>query len=234
MTNLLLFIVFPYLAVTLAVVGGIYRYYGDRFSFSSLSSQFLEHRMLFWGSVSWHYAIVLILIAHVTDIIIPGWGRYLLLGPDERVTLDLIGLSLALLALYGIMVLIVRRLVNSKIRAVTSIMDWLLLVLLLLQVALGVYIAFNYRWGTLWYLHTGVPWIRSLALLRPDSAAVVHLPLAVKLHFINGFILILLFPFARLVHIFTFPARYLLRPWQVVIWNRRPRLASLEKRSGKA
>lgn len=234
MANLLLFIVFPYLALALAVVGGIYRYYVDRFSFSSLSSQFLEPRILFWGAVPWHYAIVLILIAHVMDIIIPGWWGYLLRGPSELVILDLIGMSLGLLALYSIMVLIVRRLVNSKVRAVTSAMDWLLLAILFLQVALGVYIASSYRWGTLWYLHTGVPWIRSLILLRPDSAAVVHLPLAVKLHFINGFILILLFPFTRLVHIFTFPARYLLRPWQVVLWNRKPGLASFEKRSGKA
>lgn len=93
--------------------------------------------------------------------------------------------------------------------------------LLLLQVALGVYISSVYRWGSLWYLHTATPWIRSLAIFLPDDAAIVHLPLAVQIHLVNAFVLILLFPFTRLVHMFTFPARYLLRPWQLVWWNRR-------------
>lgn len=233
MTNLLLFIVFPYLALTLAVVGGIYRYYVDRFSFSSLSSQFLEPRILFWGSVPWHYGIVSVLLAHLLAIIIPGWWGSLLGSPSLHTALELVGMALGLMALFGIIVLIIRRLVNTKVRAVTSTMDWLLLMLLFLQLGLGMYIAFNYRWGSIWYLHTAAPWIRSIALLRPDSAAVVHLPLAVKFHFINGFVLILLFPFTRLVHIFTFPVRYLLRPWQMVIWNRRHWGANLEKKSGK-
>lgn len=234
MANLLLYIVFPYVAVTLAVVGGIYRYYGDRFSFSSLSSQFLEHRMLFWGAVPWHYGIVSILLAHLLAIIIPGWWGSLLGRPSLHTALELVGMALGLLAMFGIIILIIRRLVNARARAVTSTMDWVLLVLLFLQVGLGMYIAFNYRWGSIWYLHTAAPWLRSLAVFRPDSAAVVHLPLAVKLHFINGFVLILLFPFTRLVHIFTFPVRYLWRPWQVVIWNRRPCQTRLEKSSGNA
>ncbi|MBT1074430.1 respiratory nitrate reductase subunit gamma [Geobacter grbiciae] len=234
MVDTFLYIVFPYVALVLAVTGGIYRYFGDRFSFSSLSSQFLEHRMLFWGVVPWHYGIVSILLAHLLASIVPGWWSSLLSGPNRLATLELIGMSLGLLTLTGLIILVFRRLVNAKARAVTSIMDWLLLGPLFLQVALGVYIAFSYRWGSLWYLHTAVPWLRSLALLNADSATVVHLPLAVKFHFVNGFILILLFPFTRLVHIFTFPVRYLWRPWQVVIWNRQSCQARLEKSSGKA
>ena len=57
MLDTVLFIAFPYVAVILATVVGIYRYYSDRFSFSSFSSQFLESRRLFWGSVPWHYGI---------------------------------------------------------------------------------------------------------------------------------------------------------------------------------
>lgn len=219
----LLYVVFPYVATALAVVGGIYRYFGDRFSFSSLSSQLLEHRFLFWGVVPWHYGIVPLLLAHLFPLIVPGWWGVLLGGPARLIVLELVGMALGLTSLVGIVVLILRRLANARARAVTSVMDWLLLALLLLQVMLGVYIAFTYRWGSLWYLHTAVPWLRSLAFLRPDPGHVIPLPLAVKIHMVNAFILILLFPFTRLVHIFTFPARYVLRPWQVVWWNRRPR-----------
>ena len=220
MADTFLYIVFPYVALILAVVGAVYRYFNDRFSYSSLSSQLLEHRVLFWGTIPWHYGIVPILLAHLLAIIVPGWISVLHQGPIRLAIMGLVGMALGLLALSGLIMLAARRLVNSKARAVTSVMDWLLIALLLLQVALGVYISSVYRWGSLWYLHTASPWIRSLAILLPDDAPIVHLPLAVQIHLVNAFVLILLFPFTRLVHIFTFPARYLLRPWQLVWWNR--------------
>lgn len=229
MTNILLYIVFPYVAIALAIVGGIYRYFGDRFSFSSLSSQLLEHRTLFWGVVPWHYGIVPVLLAHLLAIIIPGWWGLLLGGPGRLTALELVGMALGLMALVGIVVLIVRRLVNAKAQSVTSVMDWLLLVLLLLQVTLGVYIASTYRWGSLWYLYTAVPWLRSLAFFHPDAATVLPLPLAVKAHMVNAFVLILIFPFTRLAHIFTFPARYVLRSWQLVFWSRQQRMRKLSQ-----
>lgn len=221
MANLLLYVVFPYVATALAVIGGIYRYFSNRFSFSSLSSQILEHRLLFWGVVPWHYGIVPVLLAHFLAIIVPGWWGALLGQPVRLTTLELFGMALGPLTLVGIIVLIGRRLANARVRAVTSIMEWLLLILLLVQVALGVHIAFTYRWGSFWYIHTAVPWLHSLAVFNPNAAPVLPLPLAVRVHLINAFVLILLFPFTRLVHIFTFPARYLLRPWQLVWWNRR-------------
>ncbi len=221
MADTTIFVVFPYIALVLAVVGGIYRYFADRFSFSSLSSQLLEHRTLFWGAIPWHYGIVPILLAHLIALIVPGWWSALLGDPNRLTILELIGMALGFLTLAGIIVLFVRRVINSRVQAVTSLMDWILLVLLLLQALLGVNIAFTYRWGSLWYLHTAVPWLRSLVDLAPDASPVVHLPIPVRAHMIIGFGIILLFPFTRLVHIFTFPIRYLSRPWQVVIWNRR-------------
>ncbi|MFA5701744.1 MAG: respiratory nitrate reductase subunit gamma [Desulfuromonas sp.] len=220
MSDLILFVMFPYVATSLAICGGIYRYFRDRFTFSSLSSQLLEHRFLFWGTVPWHYAIISILLAHLLPIIFPGWVGSLLGGPNQRTAIELVGKSLGMLAFVGIAILLARRLINAKARAVTSVMDWILLLLLLIQVALGIYISSNYRWGALWYNYTAVPWLQSLALFRPDIAPVIHLPVAVKLHMVNAFILILLFPFTRLVHIFTFPIRYLVRSWQLVWWNR--------------
>ncbi len=221
MADIVLFIVLPYVAVILAVIGGIYRYFADRFSFSSLSSQLLEHRTLFWGTVPWHYGIVPILLAHLLALIVPGWWGSLLADPTRLTVLELIGMAFGFLAVAGIIVLLVRRLTEYRVQAVTSAMDFILLALLLLQVLQGVNLAFTYRWGSLWYLHTAVPWLRSLVNLAPDASPVVHLPAPVRVHMIIGFVIILLFPFTRLVHIFTFPIRYLIRSWQVVMWNRR-------------
>lgn len=226
MADTVLFETIPYVAVVLAVVGGIFRYRRDRFSFSSQSSQFLGSRALFWGSVSWHYGILLVLTAHLLAFLFPGaWGT-MIAKPERLYVLEVIGLALALASLVGICILIGRRLLNRRAFAVTTVMDWVVLIVLLVQVALGFWVALAYRWGSDWYLHTAVPWLRSLLVLDPEIQYVTVLPWVVKLHMLGGFVLLALFPFTRLVHIVTVPVTYLWRPYQVVIWNRRARKVS--------
>jgi len=215
-----LFIAFPYLALVLAIGGGIYRYSTNRYSYSSLASQILENRKLFWGSVPWHYGITLILLAHLLVALFPRTAALILAGRIRLLVLELTGMSLGLFALLGLVVLIFRRLpTKSLARLATSNMDGLLLAVLLLQVVTGLGIAIFDRWGSLWYLHTAVPWFWSLVRLHPDMSTVVNLPGFVKVHFVTGFAVILLFPFTRLVHLVMFPVYYLWRPYQVVIWN---------------
>jgi nitrate reductase gamma subunit len=218
------FIAFPYLALVLAVGVGIYRRFTNSYTYSSLASQILENRKLFWGSVPWHYGITLILLAHVLAALFPGAAAAILGGRIRLLVLELTGMALGLFALFGLAVLIIRRLpTRSLVRAVTSNMDGVLLTFLLLQIVTGLGIAIFGRWGGLWYLHTAVPWFWSLVRLHPDASTVVNLPGFVKVHFVTGFIIILLFPFTRLVHLVMFPLYYLWRPHQVVIWNHRPR-----------
>ncbi|HJP41457.1 MAG TPA: respiratory nitrate reductase subunit gamma [Dehalococcoidia bacterium] len=220
-----LFIVFPYTAVVLAVVVGVYRYFDDRFSYSSFSSQFLENRALFWGSVPWHFGIIIILLAHIVALLLPDvWGR-VIAEPARLYTLEVIGLALAVSAFLGLVLLFIRRLLNPRVFTVTSMMDWVLLAVLIGEVALGFYVALFYRWGSDWYLHTSVSWLQSLAMFDPDSQFVTSLPWVVKLHILGGFVIIALSPFTRLVHVMTFPFTYLWRPYQVVIWNRRQKQA---------
>jgi nitrate reductase gamma subunit len=209
----------PYIAFSLAIAGGLYRYFSNRFSYSSLSSQFLENRELFWGSVPWHYGIVLILLAHLFGGLFPGAAAFLLRGPVHLFIAEWIGMSLGFFAVMGMIILISRRLGNSMVLTVTSVMDWVLIVALTAQVVAGVIIALSYRWGSLWYLDTAVPWFWSIAGLDPQFNTITTLPVIVKFHMFNAFVVIALFPFTRLVHIFTVPISYLWRPYQVVIWN---------------
>lgn len=222
MFDTVLFVVFPYVAVIIAIVFGLARYRNNRFTYSSLSSQFLENRMLFWGSVPWHYGIILLLTAHLLALLFPTlWGN-LISNRIRLYVLEVSGLGLALMTVVGITLLIIRRLRSPRVLAVTSPADWLLLITLLAQVAVGFWIALVYRWGAGWYLHTAVPWMRSLLTLQPEIQYVTALPALVQFHLLAGFFVILLFPFTRLVHIVTYPITYLWRPLQVVIWNRRP------------
>ena len=220
-----LFIAFPYAAVVLAVAVTLYRYFTDRFSYSTFSSQFLEGRALFWGSVPWHYGILIILLAHLVAFLWPsGWASFIA-SPTRLWVLEMIGFALALAALLGLSLLTLRRLTQARIKVVTSPMDWVLLALLLSQVALGFWDALFYRWGSDWYLFTAVPWLMSLVKFQPDTTFVTSLPWLVKLHMLGGFAIIAVFPFTRLVHVVTVPVTYLWRPYQVVIWNRRSREA---------
>jgi nitrate reductase gamma subunit len=220
MSDIVLFAAFPYVAVILAVFGGVYRYRRDRFSYSTLSSQLLENRSLFWGSVPWHYGIVIVLLAHLLGFLMPGMWASLTAAPSALYTIETLGFVFGLAALVGLCVLFVRRLVFERIRSVTSAVDWVLLFVLLVQVALGFYVSLVYRWGADWYVNTAVPWLISLVSLNPQTQYVSSLPTVVQLHMLNGFLVIALFPFSRLVHLIMFPFWYLWRPYQLVIANR--------------
>ncbi|GAB4207927.1 MAG: respiratory nitrate reductase subunit gamma [Coleofasciculaceae cyanobacterium] len=219
--NTLLFAIFPYMAIAVAIIVTCLRYFNNRFSYSSLSSQFLESKQLFWGSVSWHYGILVILAAHLIGFLMPrsllAWNGV----PWRLYVLESTGLAMGFLSLWGILVLIFRRLSQARIRVVTSPMDLVLLFALLVQVVAGVWTAIFYRWGSSWYAASAVPYLRSLFLLNPDLSLIATLPVMVKVHIVGAFCLIGLLPFTRLVHFLSVPIQYIWRPPQVVVWNQR-------------
>ena len=221
MLDVILFVVFPYVAVVVAVGGTIYRYLTNQFSFTSLSSQFLENDIQFWGSTLWHYGIIPTLLIHLAGFAIPKVMALMHSTPEMLYMAELAGKVMGIMALIGVGALFYRRVASSKIRVVTTPADWVVLVLLIFQIVLGLMIAFIYRWGATWYLHTVTPWVASLATFQPAPQYVASLPLIPKLHFLNATLLILLFPFTRLVHMVTFPVDYLWRRFQLVIWTRR-------------
>lgn len=220
-----LFVVFPYLAIILAIGVGMYRWYTGRFSYSSMSSQLLENRALFWGSVPWHYGITLVLLAHLLAWLLPPVALGILGHGTRLFVFEAIGVALTLFALFGVVALIWRRLTARRATVVTSPMDGVLLFLLLLQTVTGAVVAIFDRWGSLWYLSTVAPWLWSLVRLHPDVSSVAALPAFIQFHIVCGFVIILLFPFSRLVHLIVPPLHYLFRPYQLVVWYRRPRRA---------
>lgn len=215
------FVALPYAALLLAVAAGIYRYRTNRFSYSSLSSQFLESRQLFWGSVPFHWGLLVVFFGHLAGLLFPTWIGAIYGVPLRMVVLEVTGLAFALLALLGLVNLIIRRAGNDKLRVVTSPMDVVALLLLLVGLVTGIWIAVFYRWGSDWYWQMATPYLWSLALLRPEPQYVTSLPLVAQAHILNAFVLLLIFPFTRLVHVVTVPIAYLWRPRQLVRWNRR-------------
>lgn len=210
----------PYLFLTIAIVGTIYRYQTNRYSWSSQSSQFVENKVLFFGSFPWHFGIILILSMHIFAIFLPGVVLSWNAQPARLYLLEISGLLLAILALWGLVMFIYRRLTDSRVRALTTSWDILVLIILVIQVASGIGNAVLYNWGSNWYAAVAVPYIWSILTLNPDVTHIANLPLITKIHIFNAFVFILFIPFSRFVHFLAFvgPIKYLFRPYQVVRW----------------
>lgn len=221
MHDYFLFVGLPYIALFSLIVGVIYRFRSNQYSISSLSSQFLEKEKLLWGSVPWHIGIIVILLGHIVAFTVPSFLHALVSNVRILYTFEAIGLTFALFALCGLVILFIRRLRNARIQAVTSNMDLVVLSLLTVQILLGILTSTLFRWGASWSTHTLAPYMQSIFLFRPDITYVTNMPLIVKLHIANAWLIILLTPFSRLVHIFALPLEYLFRLPQIVVWNSR-------------
>ena len=217
--NEMLFVVFPYAAFALLVVVSIARWRLHQFTVSSMSSQLLESKRLFWGSIPFHWGLTLILIGHLAALIIPRSFELWNSVPLQLLLLEITGMALGLWALFGIVMLIARRIQVPRVRAVTTTMDGVVLGVILAQIVTGLLIAIGYRWGSFWGTSVFVPYVRSLLTFSPRPELVAALPVILKLHVLSFFVFVAIFPFSRLVHIITLPLNYLTRPWQKVIRN---------------
>jgi len=219
-SNELFFIVFPYLAMIIFLIGTIRRYRNEPYSVSSLSSQFLENRRHFWGLVPFHYGIVAVLTGHVVAFLLPQQILQWDSRPLRLYILETGALIFGLLTVVGLAGAIARRLTVSKVRAVTNVFDWIVLTLLLVQSVSGIYVAVFHPWGSAWFAAAVSPYLWSLVRFNPALSFVTMMPLAVKFHIVMAYVLIGIAPFTRLVHILVVPNPYLWRRTQVVRWYR--------------
>lgn len=209
----------PYIALAVFLIGSILRYTSAKFKVSSLSSQFLEGRQLFWGSVPFHMGMLFLVFGHLTAFLIPrgvlAWNSH----PVRLIVLEVTAFIFGIAVLIGLANLIYRRFNNPRISMVTTRMDYAILSLLLLQVVTGLWVAYNFRWGSSWFSSVLTPYLWSIFRFQPDAGAVSALPWVIKLHIVGAYCIVLLIPFTRLMHFLVVPLDYLWRPYQQVMWN---------------
>ena len=213
-----LFTALPYTTMIIFLVGTIYRYKSTSFKYSSLSSQFLEGRQLFWGSIPFHWGIIFLFIGHFLAFLIPDTVLSLNSHPFKLLLIEISAFMFGLSVLIGLITLLYRRISNKRLWVVTTKMDIFVELLLLAQIILGLWMAYSLRWGSSWFASVLTPYLRSIFLLQPDINAVSNMPWLVKFHIIGSFLIFILIPFSRLVHILVVPLHYLWRPYQRVIW----------------
>ena len=226
MLDAFLFLGLPYLALTLLVVGSIWRYRLNRFSYSALSSQFLERKRLLWGSLPWHIGLLILFVGHLLPFVMPDVWHSLVSNRAFLLTVETVGVAAGCMALAGLIVLALRRIFSAPLQQITSVMDLVILGLLIVQVMLGLGVALLHRWGAQWATGTLAPYLWGVLTLRPDIDLVAAMPPMVKLHVAGAFLIFALLPFSRLVHAFSLPLGYLWRPPQKVVWNNPRRFAA--------
>jgi nitrate reductase gamma subunit len=223
--DLLLYGIYPYIAMFVFLIFTINRYLGKGYSYSSLSSQFLENRIHFWALVPFHFGIIFIFVGHLAAFLIPStilaWNSDL----TRLYILEVSAFIGGLATLVGMFFIFVRRIFNAKANMVTSTMDWVILTLILLQVIAGLGTAIFHSWGSSWFAAVATPYLLSIFSFSPNIDFITPLPWIVKLHIFGAWSIILLFPFSRLVHVLVMPNPYLWRKPQLVrwYWNRKKR-----------
>ncbi len=220
MTNLLLFVVLPYACLAIFLVGSIYRYTNKGFSVSSISSQFLEGKKLFWASQPFHWGLFFLFFGHLIAFLFPravlAWNGQ----PVRLLILEVTSFAFGLSAFAGIIMLVLRRMTTKRVQMVTSKMDIVVFLVLLTQIISGLLVAYYNRWGSSWFAAFLTPYLRSIFVFDPQIDAISSVnSIWLKVHVISAFSLIGLIPFTRFIHFLVYPVDYLWRSYQQVIWN---------------
>ncbi|TCZ78008.1 respiratory nitrate reductase subunit gamma [Lysobacter sp. N42] len=225
--NQLAFGWFPYLAVTVLVVGSILRFDKDQYGWRSQSSQFLRRRQMRIGSNLMHMGILVLLVGHFVGLLTPiGVFDAVGISHGFKQTMALVVGGIAGLAAWlGCTLLLHRRLADPRIRRTSSFGDIAVLALLWAQVTLGVattYWTMQHLDGKEMVLFMG--WAQGLLRFDPGAAdLIVDAAFVYKLHIVLGLVLFLITPFTRLVHVFSAPVWYLFRTGYQIVRPRNPR-----------
>lgn len=209
----------PYIAITVMVVGTIYRYWTGERGWTSKSSEFLAKDSLKVAGPMFHLGLVMAFGGHVIGILIPkaitdGIG----ISEGTYHSISLIGgIPSGLLVLGGFFLLMRRRFDNPHMSVNTSKMDGVLYFVLFLTLitgfggtllnAVGLFDDWNYR--------TDIAiWARSVLAMSPEVELMSEVPIIFKVHLIMAMMTMIVFPLSRLVHCISgvvAPFKYLMR-----------------------
>ena len=220
--NTFLFGIYPYIALVVFLVGSLIRFDREQYTWKSDSSQLLRRGQLRLGSNLFHLGILGILGGHVVGLLtpIPVWHALGIEAPVKQMIAIVAGGLFGVIMLAGLVIVMHRRYTDQRIRATTRPTDWLVLWMLLVQVALGLaslpVSAAHMDGGEMVKLMT---WAQHVVTFRGDASGfVADVAPVFKLHLLLGMTIFLVFPFTRLVHVWSGFAAvgYLTRAYQLV------------------
>lgn len=224
--NIVIFGYYPYLCAVVFLLGSVMRFNKDQYSWRSGSSQLLRRRQLMWGSNLFHVGILVIFFGHLAGLLTPiaFFDALGISHTTKQWTAILLGGVAGALCFVGTSLLIHRRLFDARIRKTGSFGDIAILLLIYFQLILGlitIYISLGHLDGE--EMVKFMTWAQSIVTLQADAASyVANVHPVFKLHLFFGMSLFLVFPFTRLVHVWSAPIWYLGRKGYQIVRSKGP------------
>jgi len=221
----LLFVWYPYVCLTVFLLGSLIRFDREQYTWRASSSQILRKRQLRWGSNLFHFGILFLLLGHMVGLLTPTSIYTLFITIPQKQLLAVVSGGIAGVACFvGLTMLLHRRLFDVRIRRTSSAMDIAILAILWVQLVLGLStlpLSIEHSDGSVMLVLSH--WAQGILTLDPPEATVLQgLPWPYLAHLVLGLTVFLLFPFSRLVHIWSAPVWYVGRRGYQVVRTRRP------------
>ncbi|MBM3619149.1 MAG: respiratory nitrate reductase subunit gamma [Alphaproteobacteria bacterium] len=221
----LLFVWYPYICLTVFLLGSLIRFDREPYSWKASSSQMLRKRQLRWGSNLFHVGILFLLLGHAVGLLTPTSVYTLVMSVEQKQLIAVAAGGIAgVICFAGLTLLLHRRLFDERIRRTSSAMDIAILALLWIQLVLGLAtlpFSLAHRDGSVMLILSH--WAQGIVTLNPvDAKTLQGLDWPYLTHLVLGMTLFLVFPFSRLVHIWSAPVWYLGRRGYQVVRSRGP------------
>jgi nitrate reductase gamma subunit len=221
--NEFLFGIYPYIAATVFLLGSLFRYDREQYTWKASSSQLLSTKGMRIGSNLFHVGIILLFFGHLVGLLTPhSVYEHFISAEQKQIMAMTAGGIFGTLCFIGMVILIHRRLTNPRIKATTKFSDIFILLLLFVQLCLGLLTlpaSAQHMDGS--SMIALANWAQHIVTFRPGAAAyLIHEPLIFKLHIFLGLTMFLVFPFTRLVHVWSAPAKYVFRKGYQIVRKR--------------
>ena len=221
----LLFVWYPYICLTIFLLGSLIRFDREPYTWRASSSQILRRRQLRWGSNLFHVGILFLLLGHTVGLLTPTPLYTLFITVEQKQLIAVAAGGIAgVICFVGLTLLLHRRLFDVRIRRTSSAMDIAILAILWVQLVLGlITLPFSLAHSDGSVMLVLSHWAQGIVVLNPvDARTLQGLPWPYLTHLVLGMTLFLVFPFSRLVHIWSAPVWYLGRRGYQVVRTRRP------------
>ncbi len=221
--NKFLFFYYPYIAIFIFLIGSIYRYEYNQYSWKSSSSQIFEKKILYLGSNLFHFSIIFLLLGHFFGLLTPKFLYSAIISPEKKQILAMVFGGIAgIVSLVGLTMLIYRRFIYNNVYQTTKQSDLLVLFLLYIQLLLGlasILITYQHL-DDASSMISFANWVQGIFLFSNNiHLYVINEHWLFKAHLFVGMSILLVFPFTRLIHIFSVPYLYLLRDGYQIVRN---------------
>ena len=221
--NQFFFGIYPYIAITVFFLGSLVRYDRDQYTWKASSSQMLSKKDMRVGSNLFHIGIIMLFFGHLMGLLTPHWAYHFMISAGTKQLLAMTaGGIFGITCLIGMVLLIRRRMLDARIRATSQPTDLPILLILFVQLVLGLLtIPFSAQHMDGSSMLALASWAQHLVTFQGDAAAFVAGEAFIfKIHLVLGLTIFLIFPFTRLVHVWSVPIQYLTRSGYQIVRKR--------------